>query len=603
MGAVKVRKPKRPHYVPRPAGKPFRYQCFQCPFTCNEKTHLFNHMKYNLCKDSISLISEQSNGTVRLAKTSTTRCPKEKPSSGSPTETRRKEERKVEPISPAESPESQECGTEKTVPLPAQPLTSAFSPAEPRCDRKEDGLSPVQQLGGNSSPPAPSPPVYYPGLSPIIHPTPFSPPVFHHKNPSEAKIVNLNYDTGVSPVTQEYPQFVFPKPPLHFLYHPSALPMGPGGAHSIHPYFLDLQEPLLPHPMYPKSPPISEHPYRPYLSIHHATPFQYGLYHNQDNLPSFSRESAYHHLEAQSRHTWADGVRIYPPSHSENDHPPARVSQWGVAGGRGQSEEEGSGMSPREGCSAFGSPDRPSTEDTEGDSNAPLYSPLEGEESRSINQHRYGITPSKPMTGLASFGTSGQEDTVAKERRSVGVSVENQSSDPAEKDPRASSAEKEEDKEEEEEDDESPLNLSTKDRNWKERATDLHISRGHSPDQEMVQEDTPINLSLRKVPSKNPGWGLHWPDRENSDDHRQMAAFALCQLASSCSSPMETAALVPPSKNAIVVGKLNHIQQNPRVKGQKRPGDNKAHQTLEQHPKKLKLTEISPAHSASKRTH
>ncbi|XP_041960958.1 zinc finger protein 750 [Alosa sapidissima] len=50
------RKPKRPHYIPRPLGKPFKYHCFQCPFTCNEKTHLFNHMKYNLCKDSISLM-------------------------------------------------------------------------------------------------------------------------------------------------------------------------------------------------------------------------------------------------------------------------------------------------------------------------------------------------------------------------------------------------------------------------------------------------------------------------------------------------------------------------------------------------------------------
>ncbi|XP_043106480.1 uncharacterized protein LOC122352823 isoform X2 [Puntigrus tetrazona] len=53
----KERKPKKPHYVPRPPGKPFRYQCFQCPFTCNQKSHLFNHMKYNLCHVSVSVSS------------------------------------------------------------------------------------------------------------------------------------------------------------------------------------------------------------------------------------------------------------------------------------------------------------------------------------------------------------------------------------------------------------------------------------------------------------------------------------------------------------------------------------------------------------------
>uniref|UniRef100_A0A8C1V1V5 Zinc finger protein 750 n=1 Tax=Cyprinus carpio TaxID=7962 RepID=A0A8C1V1V5_CYPCA len=55
--AEKERKPKKPHYVPRPPGKPFRYQCFQCPFTCNQKSHLFNHMKHNLCHASISVSS------------------------------------------------------------------------------------------------------------------------------------------------------------------------------------------------------------------------------------------------------------------------------------------------------------------------------------------------------------------------------------------------------------------------------------------------------------------------------------------------------------------------------------------------------------------
>ncbi|XP_044152213.1 zinc finger protein 750 [Bufo gargarizans] len=59
MSTLKERKPKKPHYIPRPPGKPFKYKCFQCPFTCNEKSHLFNHMKYGLCKNSITLVTEQ----------------------------------------------------------------------------------------------------------------------------------------------------------------------------------------------------------------------------------------------------------------------------------------------------------------------------------------------------------------------------------------------------------------------------------------------------------------------------------------------------------------------------------------------------------------
>uniref|UniRef100_A0A8C3X6G8 Proline rich 35 n=1 Tax=Catagonus wagneri TaxID=51154 RepID=A0A8C3X6G8_9CETA len=53
---ARARKPKKPHYIPRPWGKPYNYKCFQCPFTCLEKSHLYNHMKYSLCQDSLSLL-------------------------------------------------------------------------------------------------------------------------------------------------------------------------------------------------------------------------------------------------------------------------------------------------------------------------------------------------------------------------------------------------------------------------------------------------------------------------------------------------------------------------------------------------------------------
>lgn len=61
---IKEWKPKKPHYIPRPPGKSFKYHCFQCPFTCNEKSHLFNHMKYDLCKNSLSLLSKQGKSSL-----------------------------------------------------------------------------------------------------------------------------------------------------------------------------------------------------------------------------------------------------------------------------------------------------------------------------------------------------------------------------------------------------------------------------------------------------------------------------------------------------------------------------------------------------------
>ncbi|XP_051557785.1 zinc finger protein 750-like [Myxocyprinus asiaticus] len=77
---AKERKPKKPHYVPRPPGKPFKYQCFQCPFTCNQKSHLFNHMKYNLCNISISIFSKQSRSPRHSSPTEASLVAMEEPS-------------------------------------------------------------------------------------------------------------------------------------------------------------------------------------------------------------------------------------------------------------------------------------------------------------------------------------------------------------------------------------------------------------------------------------------------------------------------------------------------------------------------------------------
>lgn len=85
---VRSRKPKKPHYIPRPWGKPYNYKCFQCPFTCLEKSHLYNHMKYSLCKDSLSLLLDSPDWACRHAPSSprprvpTPDCPRDPPGPG-----------------------------------------------------------------------------------------------------------------------------------------------------------------------------------------------------------------------------------------------------------------------------------------------------------------------------------------------------------------------------------------------------------------------------------------------------------------------------------------------------------------------------------------
>ncbi|XP_007528119.2 proline-rich protein 35 [Erinaceus europaeus] len=76
---ARVRKPKKPHYIPRPWGKPYRYKCFQCPFTCLEKSHLYNHMKYSLCKDSLSLLLHSPEWTCRRTSATPARAPTPSP--------------------------------------------------------------------------------------------------------------------------------------------------------------------------------------------------------------------------------------------------------------------------------------------------------------------------------------------------------------------------------------------------------------------------------------------------------------------------------------------------------------------------------------------
>ncbi|XP_030626007.1 proline-rich protein 35 [Chanos chanos] len=107
----KERKPKKPHYIPRPWGKPYNYKCFQCPFTCMEKSHLYNHMKYSLCKNSLSLLIEsdwpyKKGNLLHPDRQHHLRLQQGSAGSSSPTG-ERSEQAAEEPVRPDQNPEIQ----------------------------------------------------------------------------------------------------------------------------------------------------------------------------------------------------------------------------------------------------------------------------------------------------------------------------------------------------------------------------------------------------------------------------------------------------------------------------------------------------------------
>ncbi|KAJ8254101.1 hypothetical protein COCON_G00207130, partial [Conger conger] len=303
-----ARKPKRPHYVPCPPGKPFKYHCFQCPFTCNEKSHLFNHMKYDLCKDSISLVTRLHRGTTRPEKTPASRPaprPTKKPPSGSPASTRGGEKgREKEPVFPRDvespsrpRPESQKKGEEMRSSFIGVP--SAFS----RVPARTEEMTPTETPGENPFLPVLSPPFYHPTLT-WGHPTNFQ----------REDSTKVNYPPSVTP---GHPNFVFPAGHHLPIYHRSVLPWDTDTTHSLDPRGS----------LYPTPSPLqlAELPYGYYHSLLQTPLHHSGLHYTPKQLPHPNQESGH------NSHPWL----VYPHSHSKGDarSAPTLPAHWGTGGG------------------------------------------------------------------------------------------------------------------------------------------------------------------------------------------------------------------------------------------------------------------------------
>ncbi|XP_042173536.1 LOW QUALITY PROTEIN: zinc finger protein 750 [Oncorhynchus tshawytscha] len=600
MLSVQERKPKRPHYIPRPPGKPYKYQCFQCPFTCNEKSHLFNHMKYNLCKNSISLVSQKGDHAGRQTKTpgpanhklaSLTLKDKSGPlpverlmtpeGHRGGLENRReekeeredeKEEREDEKEEEREKEKGEEaCGspvrkdieiksdTKEVKEAKAVPRPSAFSQVTPNRENPEAALKSSHNQSGE------------PSLTPPM-------PSFHNPTFSWGPMAAASMPLKPLPphIIPEYPPYLFPDrqgpPPLYQPYFiPGTHHLSGPNSQTYRPSFLETpQRPVIPmNPDHSHSSLIPPYPYR------YGLPLPYGLYRPADHhhphpipLPG----SRYFPLDVYDPRPGPGlGPRDYdfylhPRLHGE---PHSRPTEEGTSQVE-QSRDKPTRLSPMEGCSALGSPDRPSPPHpfTQRDTTEGSRCTVLGE-LQPVNQSGGPEPASQPIRVEPSKEDTPQSLMTHMERGSAGNSAEHSTSDES-NDSSERDGEDEDDDDEDTEKDLMPLNLSKKD-----QESDLFTSRGSCPETRHPEEDLPLNLSLRATPGSpdhcskmaasgrefvrvQPGNPDHCSkmatliavdlsqqgsspaptqtDKEPSDQQRQTAALALCQLASSSSS-------------------------------------------------------------------
>ncbi|XP_045630835.1 zinc finger protein 750 [Ursus americanus] len=417
MSLLKERKPKKPHYIPRPPGKPFKYKCFQCPFTCNEKSHLFNHMKYGLCKNSITLVSEQD----RIPK-----CPKsnsldpkqpnQPDAAAKPTSTKPvanglphfdaklqqslakddvKENLELHARGPHRCPGQKPALHEEAAPLSPAPEASrgtqpvlegivrpsAFVPVgEHRLKGPEHTEAPELLALPNPSAKATSfhtKSAFHAPSYPWKAGSPFLPPEFPHKIPSTKGFSAIS--PYVHPAIPEYSPHFYTEHGLATIYSPYLLAGNSPECEAplLSVYGAQDQRHLLPPPgPVPKhlNPPSAYDHYRFFQQYHSNLPIPYGFYRPESAFSSYglrlppvagiSRD--------QSSHLLDEAALLYPalspskssPSSTHKKHtefekesptPEAKDSSKDE-----QRDTEGTKMSPRAGSAATGSPGRPS---------------------------------------------------------------------------------------------------------------------------------------------------------------------------------------------------------------------------------------------------
>uniref|UniRef100_A0A8C4TL31 Zinc finger protein 750 n=1 Tax=Erpetoichthys calabaricus TaxID=27687 RepID=A0A8C4TL31_ERPCA len=410
MSLAKERKPKKPHYIPRPPGKPFNYKCFQCPFTCNEKSHLFNHMKYGLCKNSITLVSEQDRtgkpGKSVIGDLTTKLCTEPADPNPAPclnsdvTQRDSAPDHRAEDVTFQRKNKCQSPKTSATSELEQLPGTrgrnisqtpegtvrsSAFVPIAtlPSADRSSvcESISLISKSKNIVSPLPIKSAFYNPSGHWRAGPGLMSPD-FANKFPN-SKIASTSY---MPPIISEYAPYYFAEPSMPSLYQPCLLPGSPHETEGSQfpAYFSADQRPFLSHTFPTASIQISgalpqqalEHHYRYYQALHQNPTFPYGVY----RPPAAAAEHAFqdfnsklmHPAEVFARelgsHQLADNQAHYqmtknPPSAQLQGKASPEVEKTAAnteTEVKAPEEQRSVKMSPRAASSATGSPDRPS---------------------------------------------------------------------------------------------------------------------------------------------------------------------------------------------------------------------------------------------------
>ncbi|XP_022053840.1 zinc finger protein 750 [Acanthochromis polyacanthus] len=542
METAQERKPKRPHYIPRPPGKPFKYQCFQCPFTCNEKSHLFNHMKYNLCKNSISLMAQKNGQTARQIKAVARVVPaKSKDCTNflpavqddSP-EKQRDEEHKAdsgedkeeidvgcdnEVIKDSQSvtksntaPETENRESNETKDLPRP---SAFSPVTPKNDGAEAFKSSVQQTEDSR---APLPTFNHPGFP---------------WGPMSSSIPIKLFPPLMVP---EYSPYLLPDRPLYPPYYlPGNHHVNEPNSPSFQQDFLDPQRPMGQQAIAPShTSPFPPYPYRYCHTIPPGPPLHYNLYRPHE-LPMSLTGPRYLPLDLYGPPLGTKDYDLYMHSRSIHNRPHTSTQEESH---HEQSGDKATRLSPKEGCSAMGSPDRPSQAHIiQRDTQAPQYTKTD--ESHSTTQLAHAAAAGQPINNdlsqeesaetLLQLRTQHVDGGLAENRQYSSVSV-------SESCPETAS----EQDDMEDTDDLAPLNLSTRNQD-KEKTQSDHGLRC-SDTVSLKENELPLNLSLRvshdsdaHISAPSTSDDLHPRSAEEMDeepcDQRQTAALALCQLA------------------------------------------------------------------------
>ncbi|KAK1162211.1 zinc finger protein 750-like [Acipenser oxyrinchus oxyrinchus] len=610
MNLTKERKPKKPHYIPRPPGKPFNFKCFQCPFTCNEKSHLFNHMKYGLCKNSINLVNEQDR-SGKSAKIISTDSPQKvqietagksspcRASTSAPAKCEIPTEQRINKDESADDFKNQErsrAQSPKTAPQKEQQPEPAAKESE--ANKHSESIARVRPsafvpiLGHmptntvESSDPAPliskpdiaSPlPVrsaFHNPNGPWRSGPVFIPPDFSHKVPS-GKIIGPvpNY---IPPMIPDFPPYFFAEHTLPAIYRPY---LSPGSPHeSENPpfptYFSPDQRHLLPHAFPvpgipfpgPIPPSVIEQHYRYHQPVQQSPPFHFGIYRPaltepafQDFNPKpmhqtdgFNRDAGPHvQVANQSQYTplKSPGTSDYQKKLNKGYMRPAVIMEVGIMD---HENETGVKMSPRAGCAATGSPDRPSptnftTNNPNPESGQDLSANAISSKMTHSNQPKISnITAFQPIRIVVHPPSLPDNDL--EDRRDDSVSNESSS--------------------DHEEEEMAPLNLSTKAQAEEEPLTYTSTAHWDTP-AAVDSQDMPLNLSIKgssnpeaptaKLPQASPprerrssrdlrGKSLESGGIDNYDEQKQTAAFALCQLASYSSHKLSGEHSAVPSK-------------------------------------------------------